>query len=173
MLAYSCMFHVSSILEKISYHIKEIRVRNAIAVLMLFFTTQAWAGSVVVSDASARATAPGQDSATVQFSITSKNTARLVTVISPVAGAVEIHGMKHENGVMKMRSIESLPLPAGKMVKLGVGGTHVMLINLKSPLNVPLTITVEFADKRTEKINVNAAVKPLTPSRSDHEHHMH
>ena len=100
-----------------------------------------------------------------------------MAIVSPVAGAVEIHGMTHDNGVMKMRAIDFLPLPAGKMVKLGASGNHVMLLNLKNPLkageSVPLTITVEFSDKRKEKVNVSAEVKPLTASRDEHGHHTH
>jgi len=152
-------------------------MRYAIAIVMLFCAGQAWAENVVVSDASVRATAPGQESAAIRFSITSKKEARLVEISSPVAGAVEIHSMTHDNGVMKMRAIEFLSLPAGKMVKLGVSGNHVMLLNLKNQLkagdNVPLTITVEFADKRKEKINVNAEVKSLAASSNEHEHHAH
>jgi len=152
-------------------------MRYTIAIVALFCAAQAWAGNVEVSDASARATAPGQESAAIQFSITSKKEARLVAIISPVAGAVEIHSMTHDNGVMKMRAIEFLPLPAGKTVKLGASGNHVMLLNLKNPLkagdNVPLTITVEFANKSREKINVNAEVKSLTASHNEHEPHTH
>lgn len=152
-------------------------MRYAIVMAMLFATVQAWAGNVIVSDASVRATAPGQDSATVRFSITSKDEARLVTIASPVAGAVEIHGMTHENGMMKMRAMEFLPLPAGKLVKLGAGGTHGMLLRLKNPLkagdSVPLVITVEFSDKRKEKMNVNAEVKSLAPGRAEHVHPAH
>ncbi|MEO6421295.1 MAG: copper chaperone PCu(A)C [Candidatus Nitrotoga sp.] len=149
-------------------------MRYLIAIAMLFCAAQVWAENVVVSDASARATAPGQESAAIRFSITSKKEARLVAIVSPTADAVEIHSMSHDNGVMKMRAIEFLPLPAGKKVKLGTSGNHVMLLNLKNPLNagdkVPLTITVEFADKRKEKINVNVEVKPLTASRNRHTH---
>lgn len=144
-------------------------MRYVIAIIMLFCAAQAWAGNVVVSNASARATAPGQESAAIQFTITSKTEARLVAIVSPVAGAVEIHSMTHDDGMMKMRALEFLPLPAGKKVRLGSSGMHVMLLDLKKPLkageSVPLTITVEFADKREEKISVNANVKSLTRSR--------
>ena len=144
-------------------------MRYVIAIIMLFCAAQAWAGNVVVSNASARATAPGQESAAIQFTITSKTEARLVTIVSPVAGSVEIHSMTHDDGMMKMHALEFLPLPAGKKVSLGSSGMHVMLLDLKKPLkageNVPLTITVEFADKREEKISVNAEVKSLTRSR--------
>mgnify|MGYP003385460160 CR=1 FL=1 len=152
-------------------------MRYVIAIVMLFCVAQAWAGNVVVSNASARATAPGQESASIQFTITSEKNARLVAIASPVAGAVEIHSMKHDDGVMKMRAIEFLPLPAGKKVRLGTSGNHVMLLDLKKPLkagdSVPFTITVSFDDKREEKISVDAEVKSLTTSRNGHEHHPH
>lgn len=158
-------------------HGKGIHVRTIIATIMLFFSIQSWAGNVAVSDASARATAPGQDSATVRLSITSQKDGRLVAVSSAIADAVEIHGMVHESGMMKMRPMDSLPLPAGKTVKLGAGGTHVMLLGLKKPLKtgdiVPLVITVEFADKKQEKVDVNAGVKPLAAGRGGHDHSMH
>jgi len=152
-------------------------MRYVIAIVMLFCASHSWAENVVVSNASARATAPGQESAAMQFTITSNKKARLVAITSPVAGSVEIHSMTHNDGVMKMRALEFLPLPAGKKVRLGTSGNHVMLLDLKKPLqagdNVPFTITVSFADKREEKISVNAEVKSLSSSRNGHEHHIH
>jgi len=140
-------------------------MRFMIAIVMLFCAAQAWAANVVVSNASARATAPGQESAAIRLTITSKENARLVAIASPVAGAVEIHSMTHDDGMMKMRALEFLPLPAGKKVRLGTSGNHVMLIDLKKPLkagdSVPLIITVAFDNKSEEKIKVNAEVKSL------------
>lgn len=122
----------------------------------------------------ARATAPGQESAALQFSITSKHEAQLVAVSSPAAEAAEMHSMTHDNGVMKMHAIESLPLPAGKAVDLAASGSHVMLLNLKHPLkagkSVPFTVTVQFADKHKATVKARAEVKPLSISH-EHEHH--
>lgn len=119
---------------------------------------------VTVNDAWARATAPGQDSGSIQFSIASKKEAKLVAITSPVAGAVEIHSMTHENGKMKMRAVESITLPAGKAVDLGKSGNHVMLLNLKQPLkagdSVPLTLTIEYADKHKTTVDAKAEVRP-------------
>jgi hypothetical protein len=47
---------------------------------------------------------------------------------------VEVHEMKMEGDVMKMRAIPALDLPAGKTVELKPGGYHVMLMDLKAPL---------------------------------------
>lgn len=126
---------------------------------------QAADGGITVTGAWARATAPGQDSASVQLSITSKEAAKLVAVTSPAAGQAEIHHMTHENGGMQMRSVEFLELPAGKTVDLGRRGYHMMLLGLKQPLkggeSVPLTLTVELAGKRKVALEVKARVLGL------------
>lgn len=144
-----------------------------IAALML--SMQAQAGEVQVNAAWARATAPGQDSAAVSLHITSRKDANIVAVSSSAANSAEIHSMVHENGMMKMRALETLALKAGQEVALGDDGNHLMLIGLKKPLvagdSVALTVTVQFADKRKEKVEVKAEVKPLTET---HDHmHMH
>jgi hypothetical protein len=127
---------------------------------------------VAVSDAWGRATAPGQDSGSVQFSITSSKEAKLVAITSPAAGAVEIHSMVHENGKMKMRAVESIALPAGKAVNLGKSGNHVMLLNLKQPLkagdSVPLTLAIEFADKRKATVDTKAEIRSQGASHDMH-----
>lgn len=146
-----------------------------VGIAALLCAGQAWAGEVKVSDAWARATAPGQSSAMVQFSISSREDAYLLAVSSPAAGAAELHSMTHDNGVMKMRPVKSLPLPAGKQVDLGASGIHVMLLDLKHPLkegeSVPLTLTVQFTNNHKESIKVQAEVRPLTASSDMHDMH--
>ena len=129
---------------------------------------------VTVSDAWTRATVPGQESAALQFSIASQKEAQLAAISTPLAGVVEIHSMTHDNGVMKMHAIESLLLPAGKVVNLGAQGNHVMLLDLKQPLkageSLPFTVTVQFADKRKATVKARARVKSLTEGFGEHEH---
>jgi copper(I)-binding protein len=135
------------------------------------------AGEVSVGEAWARATAPGQDSAAVSLHITSNKDAKIIAVSSAASDSAEIHSMVHENGMMKMRAMDALPLKAKQEVALGDDGNHLMLIGLKKPLSagdsVALTLTVQFADKRKEKVEVKAEVKPLTASHDEHMHHHH
>jgi copper(I)-binding protein len=95
--------------------------------------------------------------------IRSDRAAKLVGVESPVAGAAEVHEMRHQDGVMRMRHIEVLDLPAGEVVRLAPGGYHVMLFALRQPLaagdQVKLTLAVERDGKR-EDVEVVAVVKP-------------
>lgn len=141
----------------------------------MLLSMQAQAGDVQISAAWARATAPGQESAAVSMRITSRKDARIVAVSSAAAKSAEIHSMTEEDGMMKMRALDALELKAGEEVDLGADGNHLMLLGLKKPLaagdSVALTVTVQFADKRKEKVAVKAEVKPLTASHDEHMHH--
>ena len=133
-----------------------------LAFALLPFAAQA---DVSVSDAWVRGTVPGQKVTGAFMQITSAADTSLVAVTSPVAKVVEIHSMSHEGGVMKMRRIEAIPVPAGKPVELGPGGYHVMLMDVSQPLKegeqVPLTLT--FADKAGNRTtqSVSATVRGL------------
>lgn len=130
----------------------------------LFFVAPAFA-QVTVTEAWIRATVPHQKDTGAFMTITSKENARLVAASSPVAGTVEIHEMRMENNVMKMRAIPGLDLPAGKSVELGPGGYHVMLLDIKRQLKegdrVPLTLVVQGGQKKRDSIAVEAVVRPL------------
>jgi len=149
--------------------------RNFICVAAMLFAAQAQAGEVTASDAWARATAPGQENGSVGLVITCQKDARLIAVTTPASTSAEIHTMLMDNGVMKMRQLEFLPLPAKQPVTLGPGSDHLMLFGLKNPLkegdNIHLTLTVQFADKSTEKVSVKALVRPLTAAPNKHLHH--
>lgn len=148
------------------------KIVTLLVLALLSVQVQAADLGITVDGAWARATAPGQDSGSVQFSVTSKESAKLVGAATPVAGAVEIHRMTHEDGGMKMRAVESLDLSAGKTLDLGKHGYHVMLLKLKQPLkagdSVPLTLTVEFADKH--RVAVEAKARVIEPGA---QHDMH
>lgn len=121
---------------------------------------------VTVKDAWIRGIAPGQRATGAFMQLASPADATLVAVATPVAKVSEIHTMSMDNGVMRMRAIDALPVPAGKAVELKPGGYHLMLMDLQQPLadgaTVPLTLTfADAAGKRTTQ-TVNATVRPLT-----------
>lgn len=136
-----------------------------VGLLALLALPQAYADEVTVSKAWVRATAPGQDTASVQLNITSRKDATLIRVASGSAQSGEIHSMDMEGDVMKMRIVEELPLPAKTTVSLGADGSHLMLIGLKNPLiagkKLPFALTVRFADGKKTIIRALAVIKPL------------
>ncbi|CAG2140004.1 hypothetical protein D3C87_1505790 [compost metagenome] len=119
---------------------------------------------VDVSNAWVRGTVPAQSASGAFMTLHAHESARLVGVSSPVAAA-ELHEMKMENNVMRMRQLPSLDLPQMQDVELKPGGYHIMLMGLKSQLKagdtVPLTLKIEQNGKIVEQ-QVKAQVRDLT-----------
>jgi hypothetical protein len=147
-----------------------------VALLTALTTTQA-AAQVTVKDPWVRATVPQQKASGAFMQITAAQDTRLVEAKSPVAGVVEIHEMKMENNVMKMRAVPGVDVPAGKAVDLKPGGYHVMLMDLKEQMKegatVPVTLVFEGKDKKRETVEVKAMVRPLAGGPAKKEEHKH
>jgi len=90
------------------------------------------APEINIADNWVRATAEGQEVGAAYMTITSASDTSLIKVESSVSDSVEIHSMSMENGVMKMRMLEQLDLKAGTPSKLVLGGSHLMLFDLKN-----------------------------------------
>ena len=94
--------------------------------------------------------------------LTSKQATRLIGITSPAAQVAEIHEMKMDGDVMRMRAVPGVDLPAGQAVELKPGGYHLMLLDLKAPLApnsaVPLTLTFQDAQGKRSSVRVNATV---------------
>jgi copper(I)-binding protein len=115
----------------------------------------------------ARATAPGQDQAAVYLTIASKRAATLVALSTPLAKTCQFHVMTTDNGMMRMREVSQIEIPAGSPVDLEKSGYHAMLIGLKSQLReggiLPFVLTVKVG-KQTVNVAASAEVKSLTAS---------
>ena len=147
--------------------------RLAIASLFALAASSVFA-QVQVADPWVRATVAQQRATGAFMRLTAAQDARLVQAQSPAAKIVEIHEMRMEGEVMKMRAIDALDLPAGKTVELKPGGYHVMLIDLNAQLKegevVPLTLVVEGKDGKRQTLELNAPVKPLNQAMQKHGH---
>jgi copper(I)-binding protein len=122
-----------------------------------------YAQSVEVRNAWVRSTFAAQTASGAFMEITSREAAYLVGVSTPVADSAEVHEMRMDGNVMKMRAVEKLALPAGKAVVLGPGGYHLMLLGLKHPLTpgskVPLSLQIESAGGKRSTVSVSADVR--------------
>lgn len=72
----------------------------------------------------------------------------LVAAFSPAADAVELHTHIDDAGVLRMRQVREIAVPAGSEVAFKPGGYHVMLIGLPLPLLAgdKVVITLRFSD---------------------------
>lgn len=148
-----------------------------LAALPIFFSGTASAADIEVKSPWVRGTVAGQKTTGAFMEVSSKSGVTLVGVSSPVAGIAEIHEMKMDGGIMRMRAIPRLDVPAGKPVSLAPGGYHVMLMDLKQQVkkgdSVPLTLQVESKDKKVETIELTAEVRDLTATASAADAHKH
>lgn len=132
---------------------------------------------VKVEDSWIRATAPGQTVAGGYMKITSEKPLTLISVSTPLTHRAELHHMSMQGGVMKMRAVPKIALPAGETVELKPGGYHLMLMNLSGPLHpgdtVPVTLTFEGTDKKQEQVRINVEVRDLTGTAPGDQHMKH
>jgi copper(I)-binding protein len=133
----------------------------------------AMAQTVDVQDAWARATVQGQRATGAFMKITASADTKLVSVLTPVAGVAEVHEMKMDGGVMSMRALDGgLVLPAGKAVELKPGGYHVMLMDLKLPLQkdttFPLTLVFKDAAGKETRTELKVPVSTVAPMAHNH-----
>jgi periplasmic copper chaperone A len=140
---------------------------QALITTLALTSSTLYAQTVEVKDAWVRASVQGQMATGAFMKLTAKDGTQLVSVSSPVAGVAEVHEMKMEGDVMKMRAVPALDLPAGKTVELKPGGYHVMLMDLKTALKkdstVPLTLVFKDAKgvQSTLVLKVPVAVMPM------------
>jgi copper(I)-binding protein len=143
------------------------RAAAAVLAALLFGAATARADDIVkASDAWTRATVPGQKVAGLYMQLVSDRNVRLTGARSPVATSAEVHVMRMEAGVMKMRQVPYLELATGRPVALEPGGYHLMLFGLKVPLKagdaIPVTLSVAETGKvrKDHKIVVTVQVRP-------------
>lgn len=129
---------------------------------------QAQTAAVQVDKAWARASVQGQSGTGAFMTLTARENLSLVGVATPVAGVAEVHEMKMDGDVMRMRAIPALELPAGKPVELRPGGFHLMLMELKAPLKVdtrvPLSLRFRDAKGATSTLEVSVPVSARAPA---------
>ena len=118
-------------------------------------------GNLTISAAMARATPPHAPVGGGFLTITNGGDEddRLVAASSPIAGRVEIHEMKMDGDVMRMRPLaDGLPIPAGQTVVLKPGGYHLMLMELTDALtegdSFELSLTFEKAGEVTVTVDI-------------------
>ena len=135
----------------------------AAGLIFAFFAAGAMAqgGGVEVTDAWARATPGTAQTAAVYATLVAPEGDRLTAIATPAAQKAELHTMTMDNGVMKMRQVDGLDLPAGQAVTLKPGGYHIMLTGLARPLKEGETLTLTLSFAKGGSREVTASVEKI------------
>jgi copper(I)-binding protein len=119
--------------------------------------------SLSIDHAFARATPPGAKSGGAFFVVENagKTPDKLIRAASPVAGAVELHQMAMDGGIMTMRAMTAMDVPAAGKLELSPGGYHLMLLDLKQPLKVGDKVPLTLTFVRAGSVDITVVVEPM------------
>jgi hypothetical protein len=128
-------------------------------------------GSLEITQPWARATAPTAPAGGGYLAITNKGTTpdRLVSASSPAAQTVQVHEMKMEGNIMRMREVDhGLEIAPGATVKLAPGGFHLMMMGLKGPFKQGTTVPVTLVFEKAGRIDVELDVGGMGATEAPH-----
>lgn len=158
-----------------------MKLRLLMTLLPLLAVQTALAGPISVQQAWARATPPGASNGAVYLTIRNNGAAdSLISASnSALAEKVEIHTHQNDNGVMRMRQVPQVAIPAKATLTFQPHGNHVMLIGLKQPLGLgdklPLSLHFKKAGEVKTEVTVDTidAEGPTAKGATGHEHMGH
>ncbi len=146
-------------------------LRISLVCLALVAGATAALAQIKVENAWVRATVPKQQATGAFMKITSVEAVKLMAVTTVVAKTNEIHEMKMEGDVMKMRAhLNGLDIPANTTVELKSGGYHLMMMELEQTIKAGDTVPLQLqfinakGDKQVVTVNAKASFKdPYKP----------
>jgi periplasmic copper chaperone A len=99
---------------------------------------------------------------------------RLVSAKSTVATSTELHTMRMDGNIMRMREVTSIEIPASGATLFGQGtenGYHIMLMGLKDPLKEGESFKLNLKFEKAGEVEVLVQVQKSKSSAEAHKHH--
>jgi periplasmic copper chaperone A len=121
-------------------------------------------GDLIIDHPWSRATPAGAKVAAGYMTIVNKGTTadRLIGGSTPAAGRIEVHETAMKDGVATMRPVSGgLAIEPGKTVTLAPGGYHLMLQDLKAPLEKGDKVTATLEFEKAGKVDVTLDVQAV------------
>lgn len=151
---------------------------------LLAVTATAWghsyqAGDIKIGHPWARPTVTGQQAGGGFLKLTNLakeagKADRLIGASADFTERVEMHTMKMDGDVMRMRQVDAIDIPAGQTVELKPGGLHLMFMGLKQPLakdsRVPLKLKFEKAGEVIVEVKVESTSSSAAEAAAEHKH---
>jgi copper(I)-binding protein len=139
----------------------------------LALTAMGASAEVTIENPYARAVPPGQmnSASFMVLKNTDEKDVTLTSGSSSVAKTVELHNHINEDGIMKMRQVDGINIPALGKASLQPGGYHIMFIGLKQDLieGQEIDLELEFSDGSNQKLVL--PVKKVMTGMKGHHHH--
>ncbi len=144
---------------------------------VLLLIVQIAKADIVISDAWLKPTIAGKTVTSAYLKISTDKPVKLIGGSAKLASSVEIHEMKMDGDVMRMRQIEELPILPHSPTELKPGGLHLMLVGLKKPIEensmvlIRLTFKAEDGQKKNISVKAKAKFSEAEPTPIDHSKH--
>lgn len=121
----------------------------------LLVACQPSASGVTAADAWVRLPAVPQNPGAAYFTVTGGGADEVLTgVATPVAARSELHESMSAGGMMTMRALPNIAVPAGESIAFEPGGRHVMLFEISPDIRAgaQTTLTLRFESGRSVEI---------------------
>lgn len=128
---------------------------------------------ISVQNAWVRPTVDEQDATGAYLTITSQEPMALVGVATPAAEIAEVHEMKMDGEIMRMRMAERIEIKAGEPLELKPGGYHVMLMALTAPVEAGQEIELSLQFEKADGSKVEMPVKAVASQNAGGAGHHH
>lgn len=147
-------------------------MRKLLLASALVFSSFSFANeAIIIEEPFARAVPPGQPNSAAFMTLKNESSdiVRIISATSNVSEVTELHTHTEVDGVMQMRQIDAIEIPADGMTQLKPGGLHVMLIGLTQNLaeGDTVEVTLNFEDGSDRLLEV--PVKHVMPM-MQHQH---
>ena len=103
--------------------------------------------------------AKGNGAVYMKISNHGKETDALVSATSDASDVVELHEVINEGGVMKMRPLPKLVVPADGKLEMKPGGYHIMLLGLRHDLKPGEKVKVTLTFEKAGAMSIEAPVR--------------
>ena len=102
---------------------------------------------------------PGASTIAVYFEARARAADALIGVSTPLADQADVHATTEVDGMMQMRPVARVDLPARKTIKLAPGGMHVMLTGVHQPLAAGAQFPLHLKFANAGEVDVTVIVK--------------
>ncbi|MGQ4879660.1 copper chaperone PCu(A)C [Billgrantia sp. LNSP4103-1] len=146
--------------------------RLLVAAGLSLLSLSAFAEPLVIEEAHIRAVPPGSQTSAAFMKLHNpgKQEVVLLGASSPAAESMELHNHESVDGMMKMRRVAQIAIPAGGVAELAPGGLHMMMIGLAAPLVEGEPVEIELNFESGESQRLEAPVKRITVNDEAHQH---
>lgn len=157
-------------------------MKRVLLLALLVWSAGLSAGTLRIVEGYVREMPPGQSTSAAFMRLINDGATpiAIVAASSDSAGSAELHGNRHDNGMMQMVPVKRIEVPARGQAMLAPGGNHLMLINLKRSLRAGEQVGITLFDEQGKTytatlpvVNILKGAAPAAAPAAGHGAHHH